>query len=120
MPPVAACRHAMVRLTGEFQQCSQQVRALEQQLGGPLAQPQAAELLRALQERERDKLQLTLSLQALKAAHAHGNFSWQAEEAAAGGEESGGAGHVCGMGCSHEGPADEPTQVRRALVGFHG
>jgi hypothetical protein len=100
----------MVQLTGQFQQCSQQVIAIEQALAGPLGQPQAAELLRSLQENEREKLQLTLSLQALKAAHEHQRFSWQAEE----GADAAGVGwpgHVCGVGCSHQGPADEPTQV---------
>eukprot|EP00887_Chlorella_sp_A99_P003665 scaffold7.g3665.t1 len=68
-----------------------------------------AGLLRGVQEQERRKLELTLSLQALKAAHAQRRFSWQHEEAA---EERGAHAHgdECGAGCAH-GAVPEPTQA---------
>lgn len=53
----------MTQLTEQFNECSQQVITLERALAGPLGQPDAAELLREVQQQEREKLRLTLSLQ---------------------------------------------------------
>ena len=119
-------------------------------------------VLRPPQEHERNKLRLTLALQALKAAHAQQRFrcfyaaafshahthlpptpththlsdpptllplllncSWQHEEAAAAALASlpAGAvdllqGHLCGIGCVHQTPTDEPTHVRSAATSF--
>ena len=110
----------MTQLTAQFSQCSQQVITLEQELAGTLQCPQAAELLREVQQAEREKLQLTLSLQALRAAHAHKRFSWQVEEeaeaAAAAMGLMGWPGHICSIGCNHQSPDNEPTQVPPACA----
>lgn len=107
-------RYVVGELTGHFQELSGRVRAVEAALkaGG---QGELAGLLRTVQEGEREKLRLTLALQALKAAHSQQRFSWQHEEAAAAALAPGVAdllqGHLCGVGCMHEAPSDEPTQA---------
>lgn len=101
----------MTQLTAAFGELSQRVIGLEQQLAGPLGQPAAAATLRELQAAEREKLRLTLALQALKAAHSQRRFSWQQAEGEAGAGAIGWTGHVCGVGCVHEGAPDEPTQA---------
>lgn len=63
----------MAELTARFQQLSARVRGLEAALGGA-GRRDAAALLRGVQEGERDKLRLTLGLQAMKAAHAQRRF----------------------------------------------
>ncbi|WIA34400.1 hypothetical protein OEZ86_012736 [Tetradesmus obliquus] len=65
-------------ITPGFTAVSQQVIAIESCLkSSAVARPDLAGLLRQVQELERDKLRLTLSWQALRAAHASGRFSWQ-------------------------------------------
>ncbi|KAF6254058.1 DNA repair REX1-B-domain-containing protein [Scenedesmus sp. NREL 46B-D3] len=68
-------------ITPGFAAVSQQVReAIESCLrSSAVGRPDLAGLLRQVQELERDKLRLTLSWQALRAAHASGRFSWQSE-----------------------------------------
>ncbi|KAL4434050.1 hypothetical protein ABPG75_000491 [Micractinium tetrahymenae] len=111
-------RHTMAQLTGQFQELSQQVRAAEEGLQAA-GQGELTALLRTVQENEREKLRLTLALHALKSAHAQQRFSWQHEEAA-GSLPPGMAdllqGHLCGIGCLHEAPADEPTQAEYAAA----
>lgn len=58
----------MVQLTAQFQECSQEVIRLAERLEGPLGSPQAAALLREVQQHEREKLELTLSQQVAGAA----------------------------------------------------
>lgn len=101
-------RYVMQACVRVFQACSLQVRAAEAGLREAGRQDLAG-LLRGVQEQERRKLELTLSLQALKAAHAQRRFSWQHEEAA---EERGAHAHgdECGAGCAH-GAVPEPTQA---------
>ncbi|EFN57050.1 hypothetical protein CHLNCDRAFT_143776 [Chlorella variabilis] len=113
-------RHVMGQLTAQFQDCSRRVLSVEAALQST-GQDEAAALLRAVQENEREKLRLTLALQALKAAHAQQRFSWQHEEAAVAAAASlapGVAdllqGHLCRVGCVHEAPTDEPTQAEYA------
>jgi hypothetical protein len=74
-------RRALQALTPEFSDASSAVRAFEAALAGPRGRPDLAALLRGVQEGEREKLRLTLALQALRQAHAAGNFSWQKEGA---------------------------------------
>lgn len=50
---------------------------MEAALRDQLQRPDLAALLRRVQEAERNKLQLTVSLQSLKRAHALSSFSWQ-------------------------------------------
>lgn len=107
----------MAQLTQQFNQCSLEVIALQQRLSGPLGLPQTADLLGELQGQERRKLQLTLSLQALKAAHAHRQFSWQEEEGGGEGVGGGTPDHVCGLGCGHAAPSNEPSQVCVCVCG---
>jgi hypothetical protein len=63
----------MGQLTAQFQGCSLRVRAMEAALQNS-GQLEAAALLRVVQENEREKLRLTLSLQALKAAYQQERF----------------------------------------------
>jgi len=127
-------RRALQALTPEFSDASSAVRAFETALAGPRGRPDLAALLRAVQEGEREKLRLTLALQALRQAHAAGNFSWQQEGAEAAdafepppapaahdhahGEHAHGDGAAaanghagcCGHG-DHPPPPPEPTQA---------
>jgi hypothetical protein len=89
----------MAASTTEFQALSQRVLALEAALRGRLAQGGAADALRAVQAGEREKLQATLALHALKSAVAHRRFSWQHE------------GHEGHEGCACGGaPAGEASE----------
>ncbi|PSC72968.1 hypothetical protein C2E20_3660 [Micractinium conductrix] len=107
------------QLTAEFQQLSALVIGAEAALRGQ-GQADLADLLRTVQENEREKLRLTVALQALKAAHAQQRFSWQHEEAASSSLAPGVSdllqGHLCGLGCMHEAPADEPTKAEYAAA----
>lgn len=111
-------RHVMAQLTGQFQELSRQVLAAEAGLRAA-GQGELAGLLRTVQENEREKLRLTLALHALKSAHAQQRFSWQHEEASSSlpaGMADLLQGHLCGVGCLHEAPADEPTQAEYAAA----
>lgn len=132
-------RSLMAELTPAFSACSQRVRGLQADLDGALARPDLAALLNAVQEGERDKLRLTLELQALKQAYAFKTFSWQhrpgGDEDGEGGDDDGGllepgggggheGAHHHGCGCGHGadgGGAPEPSKaeyegaVREAL-----
>ncbi|PRW57989.1 hypothetical protein C2E21_3468 [Chlorella sorokiniana] len=111
-------RYVMGQLTAEFQQLSQRVIGLEAALRQQGSADLAA-LLRTVQDNEREKLRLTLALHALKSAHAQRRFSWQHEEEAAGlapGVADLLQGHLCGIGCAHGAPADEPTQAEYAAA----
>jgi hypothetical protein len=96
-------RSLMTSTTAEFQALSQRVLALEARLRGPLAAAPAADALRAVQGLERQKLQITLSLHALRSSLAHQRFSWQHE------------GHA-GTGCSCAAAADEAGEPTQAEV----
>ncbi|KAF8061303.1 yqkD [Scenedesmus sp. PABB004] len=72
-------KQLMAAVTPAFAAASQQVIHIEGCLrSDAVGRPDLAALLRRVQELERDKLRLTLSWQALRAAHAAGRFSWQA------------------------------------------
>lgn len=73
-------RHALQEATAGFNSCSKQVIFAETCLKQELQRPDLAALLRVVQEQEREKLRLTLSLQSLKQALAFETFSWQHEE----------------------------------------
>jgi len=72
------------QLTSAFSDISRAVIQLEASLTQELGRPDLAALMRRVQEGEREKLKLTLALQALKKAHAFETFAWQsdADEAA--------------------------------------
>ncbi|KAI7843734.1 hypothetical protein COHA_002632 [Chlorella ohadii] len=111
-------RYVMGQLTQEFQQLSRRVIAVEAALTEQ-GSTELAALLRTVQDNEREKLRLTLALHALKSAHAQRRFSWQHEEQAAGlapGVADLLQGHLCGVGCMHGAPADEPTQAEYAAA----
>eukprot|EP00877_Chromochloris_zofingiensis_P007611 jgi/Chrzof1/3102/Cz12g12030.t1 len=78
-------KHAMQQLTAAFGACSRDVIAVENCLRDDVSRSDLTALLRSVQSHEKNKLQLTLSLQALKAAHAAGRFSWQQQ---GGGDDS--------------------------------
>eukprot|EP00879_Flechtneria_rotunda_P030416 GHRR01033046.1.p1 GENE.GHRR01033046.1~~GHRR01033046.1.p1 ORF type:complete len:252 (+),score=104.38 GHRR01033046.1:970-1725(+) len=69
----------MQHITQAFSAVSKQVIDIESCLSSePVGCADMAGLLRQVQELEKNKLKLTLSWQALRAAHAAGRFSWQA------------------------------------------
>ena len=59
---------------------SQSVLNLEAQLKGDLQRPDLADLIRSIQDNERDKLRYTMTIQALKEAESRQQFSWQQPE----------------------------------------
>ncbi|KAG1666884.1 hypothetical protein FOA52_013517 [Chlamydomonas sp. UWO 241] len=67
----------MSAATAAFNACSGQVIAVERALADEQGRADLARLLRRVQEGEREKLRLTLVLQALRSPHAIGAFSWQ-------------------------------------------
>lgn len=89
-------------MTLEFQEISQGVRDVQQALEDA-GYTDLADLLRQVQQQEKEKLHTTLALQALRAAYAHRKFSWQLAngeevDAGVGGEvdaETGGGHHTC-------------------------
>lgn len=112
-------------LTGAFNGCSRAVIGLEAQLNGPLARPDLGRQLRAVQESERDKLQLTMAWQALKGPFLLERFSWQRGQDSDGGDEdllgggptgaagyAGAGGHGHGCGCCAGGAAGPPEPTR--------
>ncbi|MEW5301242.1 MAG: hypothetical protein WDW38_004801 [Sanguina aurantia] len=70
----------MAQLSGAFGACSQRVRAIESVLSIRHDRGDLARLLDTLQGLEREKLRLTLALQALRQAHAFHTFSWQGSD----------------------------------------
>jgi hypothetical protein len=71
-------KYVIKDVTASFQKASLRVRSAEAALGSsPLNRPDLASLLRQVQDAEREKLEITLSLQSLRGALARGNFSWQ-------------------------------------------
>ncbi|GIL54110.1 hypothetical protein Vafri_9652 [Volvox africanus] len=69
----------MTELTMAFNDCSKKVIILEGMLK-ELGRADLAAILRGVQDSERDKLRLTLTLQALKQAAAFRSFSWQQQQ----------------------------------------
>lgn len=95
----------MAAATDDFQALSLRALHLEAELRDVLHRPDAADIVQTVQRYERDKLQATLSLQAVRGAVANQRFSWQHE---------GGEGHTCGAcsgisGCGHG--STEPTEA---------
>ncbi|KAL6749892.1 DNA repair REX1-B-domain-containing protein [Haematococcus lacustris] len=94
-------RALLAATTASFQEVSQAVRGVEAELRadqeeGGAGRPDLAGLLRRVQDSEREKLRLTLSLQSLRTAAAFRTFSWQH------GHAEGGA----GLGGGHGGPLE--------------
>ncbi|GLC44532.1 hypothetical protein PLESTB_000063400 [Pleodorina starrii] len=81
----------MADLTAAFSECSKRVIALEGALKD-MGRTDLAATLRSVQESERDKLRLTLTLQALKQAAAFRTFSWQQRKPQQGGASGSGSG----------------------------
>ncbi|GLI68438.1 hypothetical protein VaNZ11_012854 [Volvox africanus] len=69
----------LAELSMAFNDCSKKVIVLEGMLR-ELGRADLAAILRGVQESERDKLRLTLTLQALKQAAAFWSFSWQQQQ----------------------------------------
>lgn len=69
-------RKLLAEMTVQFQTLSQGVREVEAALRDA-GHDDLAALLRQVQEQEREKLQSTLALQALRAARAHKRLGWQ-------------------------------------------
>lgn len=70
----------LTAVTTGFSQCSNDVIALEKALSEECRRPDLAAMLRQVQQLEREKLHLTITMQALKRAFTFGLFSWQREE----------------------------------------
>ena len=70
------CRETLAQATVAFQVCSETVNAAEADLRN-MHMPDIADMLRVLQNNEKEKLRLTLILQALRQGYARGSFSWQ-------------------------------------------
>lgn len=77
-------RFVMNDVTAIFQNVSERVRGIEAHLVQH-GRDDLALLLRQVQEGEREKLEISLSLQALRTALAQGQFSWRTDDAAAAG-----------------------------------
>ncbi|CAD7698297.1 unnamed protein product [Ostreobium quekettii] len=77
--------------TKAFSEISAAVIAIEATLRKESHAHDVADILRRVQEGERDKLRLTLSLQALKRVHAFRGFSWQRDN------EGNEVDHECGV-----------------------
>lgn len=69
-------RKLLAEMTVQFQQLSQGVREVEAALRDA-GHDDLASLLRQVQEQEREKLQSTLALQALRAARVHQRLPWE-------------------------------------------
>jgi hypothetical protein len=98
------------RLSGPFQIASARVREVEEAFRGDVAAGgrwgYMADVLRGVQEWEREKLRLTLTLNSLK------HYSAQPQEDRDEGIGAERVMHVCGVGCSHATPpANEPTKA---------
>lgn len=113
-------RHLMASLTSQFQAMSRRVLAVEATLRDILARPDVADLCRTVQNAERRKLELTLTLQAVRAAVEQERFEWLrggdhgvgAEDAAAAVGHDHGHGHSCGAcGVSAADVPPEPTEA---------
>ena len=100
-------RALMGAATQEFAKLSGRAVAAETALRGPLGRPDAADIVRTVQENERAKLHVTIALQAVRGAVAEQRFSWQAEE---GGGAVVGCEHACAGACGHAAP-EEPTEA---------
>jgi len=83
--------HCLNGSTKAFSEISAAVIAIEATLRRESHADDVADILRRIQEGERDKLRLTLSLQALKKVHAFRGFSWQRDN------EGYEFDHECGM-----------------------
>lgn len=71
-------KYIIKEVTTSFQQASLRVRSAETAFSSSsINRPDIASLLRQVQVAEREKLEITLSLQSLRGALARGNFSWQ-------------------------------------------
>jgi hypothetical protein len=103
----AAFATLLGELTAEFSQLSQRARDLETALLSSSA-PQAAQIVRAAQDAERDKLNLTLALQRLRRPFALGAFSWQQQQQKKQQQSAGVEDNDAGIG----GPLD-PVEVAR-------
>jgi hypothetical protein len=101
--PTPHHRDLLSRLAGEFQLLSQRVVALEATLLNPLSRHDLAALLRSVQEGEREKLQLTLAVQSLRALKEREQPAWRGVGSAGENPDAVGAtpSHVCGSGCGH-------------------
>lgn len=73
-------RRLLAELTGQFAEVSKEVIDLEASLRDGRGRGDLADMLRGVQQNEREKLRLTLALQALKAAYEKREFSWQQEQ----------------------------------------
>ena len=73
---LAVCRELLAQTTVAFQVCSETVNAAETGLR-EMQCLDMADILRVLQLNEKEKLRLTLILQALKQSYNKGIFSWQ-------------------------------------------
>jgi hypothetical protein len=105
-------KYIIKEVTASFQKASLRVRSAEAALGSsPIHRPDLASLLRQVQEAEREKLEITLSLQSLRGALARGNFSWQQPGYYNndGGADHGAIGHD--TGCSHYSGSSRATTV---------
>jgi len=96
--------------TAEFKNLSNRIRTVETALQGSLQRPDAADIVRSIQEHERDKLYYTVAIQSMRGSVAGRRFSWQRE---AGPDGKGEAAATCGScvlkPCRH-GDVPEPTE----------
>ncbi|GAX77542.1 hypothetical protein CEUSTIGMA_g4986.t1 [Chlamydomonas eustigma] len=73
-------RESMQLTTTAFSNCSKQVRLIETGLLAVHDREDLAKLIRTIQDHEREKLRLTLTLNSLKSAFEFKTFTWQQEE----------------------------------------
>ena len=112
-------RHLMQSLTAEFQSLSQRILAVETTLRDHFNSPDIANLCRTVQTAERRKLELTLTMQAMRSAVEQGRFEWQHGDHGVGAEGADGDhvhghgnGHSCGAcGGSSADVTSEPTEA---------
>lgn len=102
----------LAKATVAFQVCSETVNAAESGLRG-MQCLDMADMLRVLQLNEKEKLRLTLILQALRQSYSKG-FSWQNSNADGQAEEHATA--VTGADSCHCCTAAEPTQAEFAAA----
>jgi hypothetical protein len=106
----------LTELTSEFAALSSRAREIEARLTES-GKPDQAALVRRVQEGERDKLRLELSLQRLRRPFAAGAFSWQRATAAGSAAAAGGAREDdAGIG----GPLDPAERARGCGCGGGG
>ncbi|CAG9461993.1 unnamed protein product [Pedinophyceae sp. YPF-701] len=70
-------KRAIAASTEQFNECSRQVLAAEEELRGPLARSDLADLLRSIQDEEKNKLRFTVTHHVLRKSGRDNVWGWQ-------------------------------------------